>query len=123
VAVVDQTAADRFWPNQDPIGQRIQLVAPGALVPPPIATIVGVVGRTKSDGLDAPYQPHIFFSSLQNVGFIMSVYVRTTASPEALEDSLRRAVQSVDPNLPIFGVRTMDSIVSDSLASRRFAFC
>jgi predicted permease len=121
VAVVDQTAADRFWPNQDPIGQRIQLIAPGAPVPPPITMIVGVIGRTKSEGLDAPYQPHIFFSSLQNVGFTMSIYVRTTASPDALEDSLRRAVQSVDPNLPIFGVRTMDSIVSDSLASRRFA--
>jgi len=119
--VVDQTAADRFWPNQDPIGQRVRLVAPGAAVTPPLTTIVGVIGRMKGEGLDAPYQPHIFFSSFQNVGFAMSVYIRTKASPEAIEDSVRQAVQSVDPNVPIFGVRTMDSIVSDSLASRRFA--
>ena len=121
VALIDQTAAERFWPNQDPIGKRIQRVAPGAPNPPPLSTIVGIVGRMKSEGLDAPYLPHIYLPALQNVGFAMSVYIRTAASPEALEELVRREVQSVDPSLPVFGVRTMDSIVSDSLASRRFA--
>ncbi len=121
VALIDQTAAERFWPNQDPIGRRIQRVIPGAQNQPPLTTVVGVIGRMKSEGLDAPYQPHIFLPALQNVGFAMNVYIRTAASPEALQELVRREVQSVDPNLPVFGVRTMDSIVSDSLASRRFA--
>jgi predicted permease len=120
VALIDQTAAELFWPNQDPIGKRIQRIVPVAPSPPP-ATIVGIVGRMKSDGLDAPDRPHIFLPALQNVDFAMNVYIRTAASPEALEELVRREVQSVDPNLPVFGVRTLDSIVSDSLASRRFA--
>ncbi len=120
VALIDQTAAERFWPNQDPIGKRIQFVLPGA-ASQPLSTIVGVIGRMKSEGLDAPYQPHILLPALQNVDFAMSVYIRTAASPESLAELVRREVQSVDPSLPVFGVRTMDSIVSDSLASRRFA--
>jgi putative ABC transport system permease protein len=121
VVLVDQTAAERFWPNQDPIGKRIQIAFSGGANQPPPTTIVGVVGRMKIEGLDAPYKPHIFLPALQNVGFAMTVYIRTAASPESLAELVRREVQSVDPNLPVFGVRTMDSIVSDSLASRRFA--
>jgi len=120
VALIDQAAAERFWPNQDPIGKRIQFVLPGA-ASQPLSTIVGVIGRMKSEGLDTPYQPHILLPALQNVDFAMSVYIRTAASPESLAELVRREVQSVDPGLPVFGVRTMDSIVSDSLASRRFA--
>jgi putative ABC transport system permease protein len=51
----------------------------------------------------------------------MTIYVRTAASAESLQNTIRAAVQSVDPNLPVFGVRTMEDVVSDSLASRRFA--
>ncbi len=122
VALIDQTAAERYWPNQDPIGKRILLIAPGAILNPPRPTIiVGVLGRSKSEGLDLPYTPHLFFPGYQNVGIAMSIYARTSATAESLEGSIRGAVQSVDPNLPVFRVRAMDSIVSDSLASRRFA--
>jgi hypothetical protein len=123
VALVDQTAAERYWPNQDPIGKRIlqdiQNI-PGSLTAPQWATIVGILGRTKSEGLDAPYTAHIFFPSYQNVAFSMTIYVRTLPNAESLQEPIRSAVQSVDPNLPVFGVRTMDDMVSDSLASRRF---
>jgi predicted permease len=121
VALIDQTTAESYWPNQDPIGKRILLIVPGAVNPPRLTTIVGILGRTKSEGLDLPYTPHIFFPAYQNVGIAMSIYARTSASAEALQNSVRTAVQSVDPNLPVFGVRTMDSILSDSLASRRYA--
>jgi predicted permease len=122
VAVVDQTAAERYWPNADPIGKQILLNLPGVVADPPrVTTIVGIVGRTKSEGLDLPYAPHIFFFAYQSVGVAMSIYARTSASAESLQDAIRGAVQSVDPNLPVFGVRAMESIVSDSLAPRRFA--
>jgi predicted permease len=121
VVLIDQTAADLFWPNQDPIGKRVQLIAPGARVPPPMTTIIGIVERTRNEGLDAPYRPHFLFSALQNGGFGLTVYARTTASPQIFEEAVRREVQSVDPGLPVFGVRTMDSIVTDSLSARRFA--
>ncbi len=51
----------------------------------------------------------------------MTVYIRTAASPEVLEEPIRREIQAVDPDLPVFGVRSLRSIISDSLAPRRFA--
>jgi predicted permease len=121
VMLIDQTAANLFWPNEDPIGKRAKIIAPGAQNPPPFVTIVGIVERTRSEGLDAPYRPHFFYSAMQNIGPNMTVFARTTASPESFEEAVRREVQAVDPTLPVFGVRTMDSLVSDSLSSRRFA--
>jgi putative ABC transport system permease protein len=65
--------------------------------------------------------PHLFLPEKQIATNTMTVYVRTAASPEALEEPVRREIQAVDPDLPVFGVRSLRSIVSDSLAARRFA--
>lgn len=122
VALIDQTAAERYWPNQDPLGKQILLQIPGPTVNPlRVTTIVGIVARTKGDGLDLPYSPHIIFPAFQVFGTVLSIYARTNASPATLQDAIRGAVQSIDPNLPVFGTRTMESILSDSLAPRRFA--
>ena len=122
IAMIDQTAAELYWPNEDPIGRQFQLILPGATVDLPRPTmIIGILSRTKSEGLDAPYSPHIYLPTYQGVGFAMSIYARTQGNAESLQESIRGAVQSVDPNLPVFDVHTMDNIVSESLASRRFA--
>ena len=122
VALIDQTSAERYWPSEDPIGKKIQLVLPGATVDlPRPTTIIGILARTKSEGLEAPYSPHIFLPSYQRVGFAMTIYARTSGSAEGMQESIRSAVQSVDLSLPVFDVHTMDNIVSESLASRRFA--
>src|SRR6185437_14806151 len=122
VALIDQTAAERYWPNQDPLGKQILLQIPGPRVNPlRLTTIVGILARTKGDGLDLPYSPHIVFPAFQVFGTVLSIYARTSASPDTLQDAIRGAVQSVDPNLPVFGVRSMESILTDSLVSRRFA--
>jgi predicted permease len=118
VVLIDQTAAERYWPHEDPVGKQVQ---PRFGRGQPMRRIVGVVGRSRSDGLDAPYSPHLFVPARQTAFNSMTVYVRTNASPEALEESIRRAVQEVNPHLPVFGVRSVQSIISDSLASRRFA--
>ncbi len=118
VALIDQTAAERFWPHEDPIGKRIR---PQFARQQPLRRIVGVVGRSRNDGLDAPYVPHIFLPGKQIAFNSMTVYIRTAASPEVLEEPFRRAIQSVDPDLPVFGVRSLRGIISDSLAPRRFA--
>jgi len=118
VVLIDQTAAERFWPNEDPLGKQIQLPFGPQ---PPWRRIAGVVGRSRSDGLDAPYTPHLFLPARQVPLNAMTVYIRTAASPEALEGAVRQEIQAVDPDLPVFGVRSLRSIISDSLASRRFA--
>jgi|HubBroStandDraft_6_1064221.scaffolds.fasta_scaffold00052_62 predicted permease len=118
VVLIDQTAAERYWPHEDPVGKRIQ---PQFGRGQPLRRIVGIVGRSRSDGLDAPYAPHMFVPARQIALNTITVYIRTEASPEALAEPIRRAVQEVNPDLPVFGVRSVRSIISDSLASRRFA--
>ncbi len=118
VVLIDETAAERFWPNEDPVGKQIKLQFGPK---PPWRRVVGVVGRSRGDGLDAPYTPHLFFPARQLPINAMTVYIRTETAPEALEDAIRREIQAVDPDLPVFGVRSLRSSIADSLASRRFA--
>jgi predicted permease len=119
VALIDEALARRFFPDQDPIGRHVKAGRRGSNAP--WLTIVGVVGNIKSDGLDQPDQPHLYLPILQNPGYAMAVYLRTEVDPTSLTQSLRQQVQAVDPNLPIFGERTMEDVLSASLAQRRFA--
>jgi len=118
VVLIDQTAAERFWPNQDPIGKQIRTLFG---LKRPWRRVVGVVARSRGDGLDAPYTPHLYFPARQVNLNAMTVYIRTASAPEALEDGIRREVQAVNRDLPVFGVRSLRGIISDSLAARRFA--
>ena len=118
VVLIDEAAAERIWPNEDPIGKQIRLqFGPKQ----PWRRIVGVVASTRGDGLDAPYTPHLFFPAKQVPINAMTVYIRTAAAPEAMEETIRREIQAVDPDLPVFAVRSLRSTIAASLASRRFA--
>lgn len=121
VVLIDQTAAERFWPDEDPVGRQITIHRQLASQDESLRKVVGVVGRSRNEGLDAPYAPHLFLPAKENGLYAMTVYIRTAASPEALEGPVRREVQAVDPDLPVFGVRALRGIIYDSLASRRFA--
>jgi putative ABC transport system permease protein len=112
--VVNQTAARRFWPNQDPIGRRLRW-APE--MRGPWLTVVGVVGDIKSTSLAAPVQPAMYFSLYLYAGD--NLVLRTKGDPVAIVAAVRREVQAVDPNIPITDVRTMREIVSGSVAGQR----
>jgi predicted permease len=119
VALINETLARRYWPDGDPIGQHIQFSGrPGKF---PLVTIVGVVGDIKSDGFDAASAPHIYVPIYQSPSYASVVYLRTGSDPASLGAAIRREVQSVDPTIPVFGVQTMDEVVSKYLAERRFA--
>jgi len=120
VVLIDQTLQRRYWPNEDPLGKQISF---GGRVPGQNAsfTIVGVVGDIKSDGFDAPTAPHIYLPVRQSPGYSSVVFLRSAGNPEALGESIRHEVQSIDPNIPVFSVRTMDEIITRSMAERRFA--
>jgi len=119
VVVIDDTLAHRYWPGQDPTGKRIKFGPPQSQAP--WMSIVGVVGNIRSDGIDAPAAPHVYVPSYQNPGYALTVYLRTAIKPDTLSDTIRREVQVIDPNVPVFGVRTMDEAIGRSLAQRRFA--
>ena len=120
VAIIDETFAHRFWPNQDPLGKRIRY---GRNPNAQWQTIVGVVNNIKTDGLDAKkVVPHVYsaFYQVPNLRD-MKVVVRTSLPASALEPQIRRAIQSVDPSLPVFQVQAMTEIIGTTLAPRRFS--
>lgn len=134
VAIVDETLARRFWPGADPVGRRFRVAATGApqwmrgpagLVagasgPGPWNTVVGVVGRIKSASFEQADVPHFYLPLAQRSHYGMTVFVRTQGEPAPFGNALAREVQAADRDLPVFGVRTLDDVVSSALAPRRF---
>jgi len=119
VALVDRAAVKRFWPDENPIGKHIKFGRRDSRTS--WVSVVGVVGDIKTDGVDVPEQPHVYMAILQNLGYAMAVYVKTDRNPKSLTQALRQQVQAVDPDLPVFGERTMEDVVAASVAERRFA--
>jgi predicted permease len=124
VAIVDESTARTFWPDRDPVGRRLSMRSTRGAANPPWCTVVGVIKDIKSDGLDQSGTPHIYRPIYQFPGFrslSLSVTVRTSLSAISLEPLIRREIQAVDPDLPVFNVRTMNEVIDGSLASRRFS--
>ena len=119
VALINDALAQRYFPNQDPVGQRVR--RGGRESKAPWLTIVGVVGNIKTASFERPAQPQIYSPILQNPNYSMAVLLKTEQSPMSLAASLREQVRAVDSSLPLFGERTMQDIVSDSLAQGRLA--
>jgi putative ABC transport system permease protein len=124
VAIVDESTARTYWPDRDPIGRRVSMRTPRGAANPPWCIVVGVIKDINSDGLDQSGAPHIYRPIYQFPGsraLTKSVTVRTSLSATSLEPQIRREIQAVDPDLPIFNVRTMNEVIDGSLASRRFS--
>ncbi len=118
VAIIDETTARRYWGNRDPLGRRLRFGQNANL---PWLSIVGIVKDIKHDGLDVDGVPHIYVSMYQRPSRVMSIVLRTSLPASLLEPQIRREVQSVDPGLPLFNVRSMREVLDDSLAPRRFS--
>jgi predicted permease len=125
VAIIDESTARTYWPDRDPIGRRLSMTSfRKDDTSKPWCTVVGVIKDIKSDGLDQSGGPHIYRPIYQFPGprsLSLSVTVRTSLSATSLEPQIRREIQAVDPNLPVFNVRTMNEVIDGSLASRRFS--
>src|SRR5215471_9153699 len=124
VAIVDESTARTYWPHGDPIRRRLSIRSTRGPANPPWCTVVGVIKDIKSGGLDQSGAPHIYRPIYQFRGtrvLSLNVTVRTSLSPASLEPQIRREIQAVDPDLPIFNVRTMNEVIDGSLASRRFS--
>ncbi|OYV71810.1 MAG: hypothetical protein B7Z72_06150 [Gemmatimonadetes bacterium 21-71-4] len=117
VALINKTMADRYWPGADPIGTQVKYPWDTTRY-----TIVGVVGSVRDVRLDdADYWPgQIYFPAAQSRVSTETFVVRTVARPDAsLSTAVRRAVQTVAPNIPPFNVRPLSAVVAESIASRR----
>jgi putative ABC transport system permease protein len=119
VAIVDQTLARQYWPNENPIGKRVK--SGPIQSTSPWLNIIGVVGDVKTDSLELQEAPHIYLSDFQAPSYNSVIYLRTAGDPGTLGDAIRREVEAVDPNVPVYAVRTMEDVIARSMAERRFA--
>jgi predicted permease len=122
VAVVSTIAAERLWPGEDPIGKQFHI---GARTSPPIQ-VVGSVGDVRGVSLDRSPSPTVYVPYWQSAippgvnSMDLVLVVRATADPGTLPSSLRELIRTLDPELALTAVRTMDDVVTDSLGQRRF---
>jgi putative ABC transport system permease protein len=118
VVVVNRTLAEREWPGQDPIGRRI------AMGPADNAdswlTVVGVVGDAQTSRLDGPVQPTMYLALPRFTIPFSGVVIRSDAGETAVATAVKAAVHSLDPNLPVDQVRTVEQVIQRATGQPRF---
>jgi putative ABC transport system permease protein len=115
VALISESLAREYWPGEDPIGERISGPAKEEW-----ETIVGVVADVKFDTLTSNNPTALYRPLLQGSIGVMSVVAHTTADPDVFAANLRKIVASVDPDTPVDDIRTMEQLISTSVAQPRF---
>ena len=113
VAMVNQAAVRRFWPNQDPIGKLVWI---GTLAP---VRVVGVLRDDKNENLATPTQPEVFFPYPQFPYPMLYLTLRTSMDPHALASALREQIAAVNHSQPVTDVQTMEERVASGSASTR----
>jgi len=121
VAVLNELAAQRLFPEGDALGQRVRAGGPDSDAP--WVEVVGIVAATKNLGLDAESAPEVFVNVRQVGGWWNQLYlvVRTAGPPLEMLPSVRREVAALDPTLPVYNIRTVDEAYARSVAQRRVA--
>ncbi|HXN65325.1 MAG TPA: ABC transporter permease [Candidatus Acidoferrales bacterium] len=114
-AVVNQVLVRRYFPHRDPVGARFKLPWGDW------RTIVGVIQDTKQNGIAAEIEPEIFLTMQQSVSNPeMTLVIRSSVPPDSLASAVRVSVAALDPNLPVYGIQTMDDLLAGQVASQRF---
>ena len=119
VVVINEAMARRFWPGENPVGKRIS-TATSSGQQTQWTSIVGVVGSVRHLGLDVEPRPEIYYHTSGVPPFGPVLVIRTTGDPLRLISGVRSKVRELDPNLPISRVSSMEQLVTQSVAQRRF---
>jgi putative ABC transport system permease protein len=117
VVLLNQAAARRYFPGENPIGKRVHLWSGADTIQ---WTIVGVVGDTRGEALDTEATPEVSCPFRQCAEPIFTLAVRTKGDPYATLPAIQAALRTVDPDLGFFAIRTMDELMASTLAQRRF---
>jgi putative ABC transport system permease protein len=117
VTIVNETFVKRYFPNEDPVGKRFTFGSVGPNTR--WFTIVGVVRDSKRQGLDQPVRIESWMPLAQMPSGSMDVVLRTKGDPLALSNAVREAVWSLDRDLPISKIQTMEQVLSERVAQRR----
>ncbi|MFI4943637.1 MAG: ABC transporter permease [Burkholderiales bacterium] len=117
VVVVSQKLAERHWPGENPLGKQIRFPDTKPVV---TAEVIGVVGDTKQYNLDETELGFVYAAQAQNPHIFNTLAVRTVGDPMQLANAVRAAVWSVDPEQPVWKIRTQQSLVERSKGMPRF---
>jgi putative ABC transport system permease protein len=115
--VIDEEFAKRYWPNEDPVGKHVRL---GTENDAPKLEVLGVVGRVKMESLNQNsdrVQGYFPFNQTPDTG--MTVLIKGASDPNLLISSVRGAIREIDPDQPIYSIRTMNEIRAESVAGER----
>jgi predicted permease len=116
VIIIDRNIADANWPNESAVGKRIRLGTEDGF-----REIVGVVSYVKGFGLEAAdATQQIYLPDGQGISPFTAIVVRSARPPKALAEAVRHEVQALDPELPLYDVKTMDERLTNSSSDRRF---
>jgi putative ABC transport system permease protein len=118
VIIVNQALAERFWRGADPVGSRITMLDWG---PPLTAEIVGVAGDVKPHGPAEPTGPMIYWPYPQFPSLFNYLVVRTTGEPLSALAGIKAQVHAVNPDQPVSEIRTLEEVLGESLAQRKFS--
>lgn len=120
VVVIDENGARKWFPNTDPIGHQLAVLEKAG-DPPKWATIIGVTQDVIYDRLTERRDfPCVYASEFQNPDWFLSVVLRTKSNPRNFANLARNAVLSVNKEIPIYKIKTMDDVVMESFWERRF---
>lgn len=117
VALINQTTARRFFPDQDPIGKRVLF---GVMGPPMMREIVGVVGDVRPLGMDSEPRAEVFVPYVQSGAGSITFVARTTNDPATMLPALSAAVWDVDPEQTVYHASPVTALIAETLAARRF---
>ena len=123
VVVINQAAARRYWPGEDPIGKHIL----SGNDENRWSTVVGIIGDVKYAGLDSASSPETYYHFLQVPPDVLSIaegtmylVIRTNIDPASMTAAVRSELRGLDPNQPVFNVQTMNERLETSIAQPRF---
>jgi predicted permease len=112
VVVVSESYVAKAFPGEDPVGQVLDMEGP--------VTIVGVVGDVRYSRLDEAAAPALYIPRAQSPSELICLVARTTLPLSSIAPAVHRAVRDIDPSLPAMRLTTVDRIVAESFANRRF---
>jgi predicted permease len=121
VVEINESFARTYWPNENPVGHRIKLPTAGDRSTLTWNTVIGVIADARTESLADASVPQMYLSLYQRTAKDWAIFLRGQLDTTAIPVQLRQQVQSVNPELPVFGARTLDGVLSASLSQRRFS--
>ncbi|HSB76287.1 MAG TPA: ABC transporter permease [Terriglobales bacterium] len=116
VAIINQTAARRFWPDQDPVGKRFKFYGENDFV-----QVIGVAHDAKYVSLGEDPTPYIYLPLIQNPSPAVTLFFRSNSDPKNVLGAVRQQVQVLDPNLPLTNVWPIGEVIHQALWAARFS--